>query len=180
MFNLSQEKMKLNLQKVVSKPFKTASLALKSKMKTPWQEFTITEEMKKNLARQLEKKESIFSIESDPLLASLCSCLGLQSEMGDGENDRLSIPLGLNTKTIWKSEIITHQNEIGIRFWVPGLSEIRPLHSDFGQILHPFSLDQNGLLSQIVVFPTQVARTYKKKGFELDHLKYDWNLNEKK
>ena len=47
-------------------------------MSHPWQEFPVTDALKINVTKLLNRKDEIFSLESDPLLASLISCLGLQ------------------------------------------------------------------------------------------------------
>ena len=58
-------------------------------MSKPWQIFSVTEDLKAKLAARLKQKEEIFPLSSDPLLASLITCLGLQFEMGRPEMDRL-------------------------------------------------------------------------------------------
>lgn len=149
-------------------------------MSKPWQVFEVTPELRASLIRRLKTKERIFSIESDPLFASLCACLGLQFEVGKPALDRLSPYLGVTgsaeSGAQWQSEIITHGDDIGIRMWVPGIAEFRPRHKDFAEVLHPFSIGPDGLLSQIVIFPRQVANRYKAKGFELVIVR-DWLLS---
>lgn len=144
-------------------------------MQQPWQKFETSDALRANLAKRVEKKESIFPIQSDPLLGSLVSSLGLAHEMGNREQDRLSFLLGVDLqREHWEKEIISFQGEIGLRAFVPGREELRPLHEDFAKILHPFSI-QNGRLSQVVIFPAQVARNYAALGIELVVVR-DWAL----
>lgn len=143
-------------------------------------EFTITSEMKSNLRMVLQKQPAIFSFSEQPALASLIACLGLQFEMGRSGWDRLSVPLGIELQDYrqnpWHSKIITVDEQIGICFWIPKRIEFFPRHADFAEILHPLSLDQKGKLSQIVIFPNQVAQKYARRGLDLVIVK-DWVLS---
>jgi hypothetical protein len=146
----------------------------------PWQKFEVNKAMHEGLARKLEGKEEIFSFRSDPLLASLISCLGLQYELGKRDQDRSSFLLGIDLdklagKNPWQSEIIALGDQIGLRAWVPGIKELAPLHEDFRLILHPFSM-QDGRLSQLVIFPLRVADAYLARGIELVVVR-DWALS---
>lgn len=145
----------------------------------PWQTFEVSEAMADGLARKLEAKEDIFSFRSDPLLASLVSCLGLQFELGKPEQDRASYFLGVDLIQAkgnpWKTEIIAFGDQLGLRAWIPGLEELAPLHEDFRLLLHPLSMD-SGRLSQLVIFPMQVAEAYSARGIELVVVR-DWALS---
>jgi hypothetical protein len=144
----------------------------------PWQKFEVSEAMAQGLARKLETKEEIFSFRSDPLLASLVSCLGLQFELGKPEQDRASFFLGVDLANTagnpWKSEIIALGDQLGLRAWIPGREELAPLHEDFRLLLHPLSM-VNGRLAQLVIFPMQVAEAYGARGIELVVVR-DWAL----
>lgn len=172
-------------------------------MQQPWQEFLVTPDLTRGLATKLKQKPEIFTYASDPLLASLVCCLGLQYEIGKVGLDRLSNPLGVSFETettsdadssdntatgsaagadtvacaspSWHSQIISHGKEIGIRLWIPGVSEFSPRHEDFQHLLHPFSLSPDGKLHQIVLFPSQIARRYEHKGLQLVIVR-DWAL----
>lgn len=143
-------------------------------------EFSVTTEMKKNLRNVLIKQNPIFSFAEQPALASLIACLGLQFELGRSAWDRLSFPLGIELKDYvgnpWQSKIISYQDQLGIRFWIPKRIEFFPRHPDFAEILHPLSIDEKGKLSQIVIFPNQVAQKYKKRGLDLVIVK-EWVLS---
>lgn len=145
----------------------------------PWQRFEVSEAMKATLAAQVEKKKEIFSFASDPLLASLVSCLGLRHELGKSHLDRASIFLGVDLKeeigNPWRTEVIAHQGMLGLRAWIPGREELLPRHDDLGHILHPFSLSSDGRLRQLVIFPALVAERYAKRGIELVVVK-EWAL----
>ena len=149
-------------------------------MKSPWQEFSTPASLKRNLAERLREKAEIFSHHSDPLLASLISCLGLQFEIGRPGWDRLSAPLGVDLRAWkenpWQTEIISLNGTIGIRMWIPEVEEFRPLHQDFAAILHPLSIDTEGRLSQIVIFPADLAQNYRARGLELVIVR-DWVLS---
>lgn len=146
---------------------------------SPWQKFEISEELMKGLERKLRAKEEIFSFRSDPLLASLVACLGLQFELGKKDQDRTSFLLGVDLEKIegnpWRTEIIALGDQLGLRAWVPGLAELAPLHEDFRLLLHPLSM-VNGRLSQLVIFPMQAAEAYDSRGIELVVVR-DWALS---
>lgn len=143
----------------------------------PWQKFQTDEALIAGLARRLEAKDEIFSFRSDPLLASLVSCLGLQFELGKMEQDRTSALLGveLSAANPWRTEIISLGDQLGLRAWVPGREELAPQHEDFRLILHPLSM-QGGRLSQLVTFPMQVAKAFEARGIELVVVR-DWALS---
>lgn len=145
----------------------------------PWQTFEVSEAMAEGLARKLEAKEDIFSFRSDPLLASLVSCLGLQFELGKPEQDRASFFLGVDLTEAaanpWRTEIIALGEHLGLRAWIPAREELAPIHEDLRLILHPLSME-NGRLSQLVIFPMQVAEAYSARGIELVVVR-EWALS---
>lgn len=146
---------------------------------SPWQKFEISEELMIGLERKLRAKEEIFSFRSDPLLASLVACLGLQFELGKRDQDRTSFLLGVDLEKTngnpWRTEIIALGDQLGLRAWVPGLEEFSPLHEDFRLLLHPLSM-VNGRLAQLVIFPMLVAEAYDSRGIELVVVR-DWALS---
>ncbi|MDZ4660231.1 MAG: hypothetical protein SGJ18_01295 [Pseudomonadota bacterium] len=136
-----------------------------------WQNFPTPPHLKDKLISKIKEKGEVFSFLEEPLYASLLTCLGLQFEMGNREWDRLSATMGIKLEDFpgnpWKSEIISLGQEIGIRLWIPDHLEFKPQHPDFSLILHPLSINEEGLLDQIVIFPNQVARRYAQRGLEL-------------
>ena len=93
--------------------------------------------MRPALKAMLSSQDEVFSFQEEPLLASLVTCLGIQSEIGNPERDRLSVPLGIHVQdgvNPWKTEIITHKEQLGIRMWIPGKKEFTPRHPDFANI----------------------------------------------
>ena len=133
--------------------------------------------MRMTLKNMLVSQKQIFTFEEQPLLASLITCLGIQSEIGLKELDRLSVPLGIVLKegaNPWKTEIITQDQQFGIRMWIPEIKEFFPRHPDFAEILDPLSC-VHGKLSQIVIFPERVAQSYKRRGLTLVIVR-DWAI----
>jgi len=149
-------------------------------MRGPWKKFEMSEGMLTALEQKTRRKGEIFSFRSDPLLASLISCLGLQFELGKPDQDRLSFMLGVKLcqekPNPWQSEIVSLGDQIGLRAWIPGLKELQPLHEDFRLILHPLSLSQEGVLDQLLIFPGQVADAFAGRGLELVVVR-DWALS---
>lgn len=142
------------------------------------QEFVVSEKLKLGLITKLRAKPQIFSYDSDPMLASLTCALGLQFEIGKPDWDRLSsaFGIGLNENNPWQTQIVTFNDQIGVRLWQPDSTELTPRHTDFTHILHPLSMDASGRLSQLVIFPNQVSEKYKKnRGLELVIVR-DWAL----
>src|SRR5688572_11959896 len=132
--------------------------------------FLVSDSLRKKIAKKLSQKEEIFPISSDPLLASLVTCLGLQFETGKADWDRWSFTLGVEPQKYsqWKSEIITQDGEFGIKLWMTNREEFKLRHPDFGIILHPSSLDENKNLTSLVIFPAQVANRFARdRGLEL-------------
>lgn len=146
----------------------------------PQPELPVTPMMKEQLRSVLEKQDAIFSYQSEPWLASLLTCMGIQFEMGKPEWDRLSVPLGIEISSLnknpWHSKIIIYEEQIGICLWIPEVKELTPRHPDFKYILHPLSLDEHGKLSRVVIFPNQVAQNYSERGLDLVIVK-DWVLS---
>lgn len=149
-------------------------------MSGAWKKFELSDELLAGLEKKTARKEEIFSFRSDPLLASLISCLGLQFELGKPDQDRLSFLLGVDLSKYeinpWRTEIVTLGDQIGLRAWVPGMKELRPLHEDFRFIFHPLSLSRDGNLDQLLIFPNLVAEAYQAKGIELVVVR-DWALS---
>jgi hypothetical protein len=131
---------------------------------------------KRNLAQKLSQKGEVLRFEEDPIVASLCTCLALQFEMGNEKFDRLSGFLGVDPPSAWESEIFVSNGEVGIRFWRQDGKPLQPLHTDLRFLLDPSSIDENGNLSRAVIFPSRVARHYAKLGFQLVIVR-DWILN---
>jgi|GEM_PF-1877952 len=149
-------------------------------MSGPWKKFELSEELLAGLEKKTARKEEIFSFRSDPLLAALISCLGLQFELGKPDQDRISFLLGVDLSKYegnpWRTEIVTLGDQIGLRAWVPGLKEFRPMHEDFRFLFHPLSISQEGNLDQLLLFPNLVAEAYRAKGIELVVVR-DWALS---
>ncbi len=149
-------------------------------MRGPWKKFEMSEGMLAALEQKTRRKEEIFSFRSDPQLASLISCLGLQFELGKPDQDRLSFLLGVDLskekENPWQSEIVSLGDQLGLRAWIPGLRELRPLHEDFRVILHPLSLSREGMLDQVLIFPGLVAEAFATRGIELVVVR-DWALS---
>lgn len=141
----------------------------------PWQEFLITDQMRKKIVMLLATKTDVFTFETEPLLASLIACLGLQFEIGKPEWDRLSPALGVEGSKAWKTQVVICDGHIGIRMWMDDNQELLPRHEDFKEILHPLSL-LNGRLCQVVIFPALVAKNYQQRGLNLVIVK-DWVLS---
>lgn len=139
----------------------------------------IGNETRRLLVEKLKAGPEIITYAEDPTLASLCTVLGLQFEMGKRESDRLSpffgVEVPLSGDSPWCHEIFTQDGEFGIRFArrEGGALEVR--HPDFCHILDPSSFDETGLLSSVVIFPARVAKAYAAKGFELVIVR-DWLL----
>src|SRR5687767_9229910 len=121
-----------------------------------WEAFSVPDALIRNTRARLRRQEAIFPIASDPLFASLVSCLGLRFEIGRPGWDRLSAAFGIDPADagLWRSELIGFRGQIGIRAWLSDNRELVPRHEDFREILHPLSLDPaTSRLSQLVVFP---------------------------
>ena len=142
--------------------------------------FFVGQRMRLRLVEMLKSQPDIFTFEDEPHLASLCTCLGLQAELGVEALDRLSVPLGIDLSQYkenpWQSSIVKFNNEYGIVFWIPGVKEFPLRHEDLLNILHPLSMSATGELSQIVIFPHQVYECYKELGLELVIVR-DWVLS---
>lgn len=125
---------------------------------------------KQRLAEKLKKRKSPLSFEEDPVLAALCTCVGLQHELGKKGIDRLSLFFGRDPHTFenpWQSQIIVKENKVGLRLLPVHSDPLEIRHEDFKHILSPECFDEAGNLSQIVIYPYDVWANYKRMGFDL-------------
>lgn len=132
------------------------------------------------LVSLLQTKPEIFSSADDPALAALCTCAGLQFELGERDFDRLSPFFGVDIANIrenpWASEIFIQDGRIGIKLWRKDGVALCVKHQGFSDIIDPSSFDARGELFEIVIFPADVAEKFRHKGFELVIVR-DWILN---
>jgi len=140
---------------------------------------SITDEAKGRLITKLRHEPEVIRFADEPALAPLCACLALQFEMGNKDFDRLSPFFGVDVSGVssspWDSEIISAEGEFGLRLWLKDGGRLSPRHEDLCHILDPLSLDDEGALSQVVIFPGKVARYFNSKGFDLIIVR-DWLL----
>ncbi len=144
-----------------------------------WEDFELSEFAYQRVISKLERKPEIFTFESDPLLASLIACLGIQFDLGKKDWDRLSAPLNVKiggASNLWKSKLISFKDEIGLCLWSSEIDEFKPDHIDLKHILHPLSLDENHKLSRLIIFPNLIAQHYRKLGINLVIVK-KWALS---
>jgi hypothetical protein len=133
---------------------------------------------RRRLAEKLQAGTEILRFEEDPLLASLCACMGLHFEIGDPAYDRLSLFFGVDpaAENPWRKEIITAGEKIGLRLTRKDGRPLEVRHPDFANLLDASSFDEKGELTRLVLFPADIARTYATKGFDLVIVR-DWFLN---
>ncbi len=148
-------------------------------MSSQAQVFPITESVKRRLVKTLQSQPDVIRFAEEPVLASLCTVLALQFEMGSREFDRLSLFFNVDlnefSENPWRSEIISSATEFGIRLWMMDGRSLLPRHPDLANILSSESLDADGKLDQIVIYPARVAARYKEVGFDLVVVR-DWLL----
>ena len=139
----------------------------------------IESETKRILVEKLKNGPELITYAEEPTLASLCTALGLQFEMGKRDSDRLSPFFGVDVpvsgENPWCNEIFTHEGEFAIRFFRADKQLLEVRHPDFCHILDPSSFAETGALTQLVIFPARVARTFADKGFGLVVVR-DWIL----
>jgi hypothetical protein len=139
----------------------------------------ITSSVRRKLVDKVQRQSEVISFEDDPALASLCTALGLQFELGRIDYDRMSPFFGVEPSSDgnnpWISEIISRDSKVGLRFRPKDGRKLEIRHPDFRYIIDPSSFDDKGELSHIVIFPGDIAATYKAKGFQLVIVR-DWIL----
>jgi hypothetical protein len=131
---------------------------------------------KRNLVQRLQSRDEILRFEQDPLLASLCTCLGLEFEIGNPAFDRFTPFLGGEPTDFWQSQLVVRDGEVGIRIERADGQPLQPRHPDLAHLLDPDSLDRNGHLTKAILFPRQIAERYERRGFKLVIVR-DWILN---
>ncbi len=144
----------------------------------PWQAIPINETLKENLRNMLRQKADIFSFQDDLHLSSLLACLGLLFEWKRKHWNRLA-PIVTKEQVPeqnFQGEIISHNNQIGVRLWIDGVTELIPRHRDFSRILHPLSINENGTLENLIFFPYQVVNLLNKRNITAVIVK-DWVLS---
>lgn len=145
----------------------------------PYKTFKIDTAVKERLVKKLRAGSDIFSFEDDPAVASLCTCLGLEFEMGNRAFDRLSPFLGVdleagNEASPWAIHFLLKDERIGICLERRDGQRPQIRHPDFQYIIDPLSFD-GGALNRIILFPSRVAENYRRKGFDLVIVR-DWVL----
>lgn len=141
------------------------------------QSLKIDEAVKQRLVVKLRQHGEAIRFGDDPALASLCSCLGLQHELGQPELDRLSPFFGRmpGAGRPWRSELVASPEGFGLAISPVDGRRLEVRHEDFRWILDRESFDDNGTLSRLVIYPAKVANTFAAKGFELVIVR-DWLL----
>lgn len=132
--------------------------------------------LKQDLVRRLQSREQILRFEEDPLFASLCTCFALDFEIGNPEFDRLSPFLGVEDLSVWEKTFVTRDNEVGLKLRRRDGVPLQPKHPDLCYLLDRSSIDEKGELSQAILFPRQIAATFREKGFHLVIVR-DWILS---
>ncbi|MBT4763263.1 MAG: hypothetical protein HOO06_16330 [Bdellovibrionaceae bacterium] len=138
--------------------------------------FDVSEEKSKQLREMLKAKPQVFSLEEEPVLGPLLTCLGLQFELKNKCLNRLNPYFEVPCETNWQSEIFSEDGNIGIRLWVEGVTQLMPKNKDFAYILDASSFDKNGILNELVIFPLNVYEHFRQMGMELVIVK-DWVLD---
>jgi type III secretion system FlhB-like substrate exporter len=131
----------------------------------------VTISARNKLAEMLLQQKPVFSFQEEPVLAALCTCLGLQFEMGNSDYDRLSPFFGVEIVNgqvnPWRSEIFSIENKIGIKFSLLSGFILTLKHPDFVSIIDKASFNERGDLDKIIIYPEDVARNFRAKGFDL-------------
>ncbi len=138
------------------------------------QVFSIDAATKRSLAAKLRQGEEVIRFADDPALASLRTCIGLQSEVGQPGLDRLSPFFGVDGNP-WRSQLLMAEHEIGIQWWREDGVPLQLRHVDFRHVMDRSSFDREGRLTSVVIYPARVASNFRQRGFELVVVR-DWML----
>ncbi len=144
-------------------------------MNQPLQRLPTDASFKRTLALRLASKGEIVRYQEDPVLAALCTCAALQFEAGNPAFDRLTPFLGGQSGTEWAVDLVVRGQDIGVRIRRRDGQALEPRHPDLCHLLDPSSLNDEGVLSQAVIFPKLVAERYRKLGVDLVIVR-DWIL----
>ncbi|NRA67480.1 MAG: hypothetical protein HRU19_23570 [Pseudobacteriovorax sp.] len=139
----------------------------------------IDQDVKGALLQRLKGRSDFISFQKEPQLASLCCCLGLDFEIGRPDYDRLSALVGLaepNKLVSWSTEFVESGGEIGIIMTPPNSETLLPQHPDLSNILDRKSMNTQGQINRLVIFPHLVANHYYSKGLDLGILP-EWMLS---
>jgi len=140
------------------------------------QTLAINAASKRNLVHRLRSKGPVLRFEAEPVLAALCTSLALEFEIGNPDFDRFSPFLGVSPAEALEKDLVVRGSEVGLRLRRREGKPFSPRHSDLAHLLDCDSLDTDGQLKQALIFPGQVARTYRERGFELVIVR-DWLLS---
>jgi hypothetical protein len=144
----------------------------------------VSDALLNGVKKSLEAMPEVFSFESHPQLASILASLGLCFEINNSDWNRLGAPLGVEPQaptttsehSSWEAHLVEIDGAVGLRATLEGVEKFSPDHPDFGYVLHPSSLNQEGEISQIVISPLQVAQFMQSRGLEAVIVK-DWVLS---
>lgn len=150
-------------------------------MSTPWEVLKTDAGLKDKVIAMARQQDQMILFKDHPLLASLLACLGLQFEIGREGFDRFSALLGIeensDIRRSWQSELIKFNGRIGIRFYNDKVTEFAPRQPELVHYLHPFSISNEQLFNQVVIFPEQIAEYFRQeRGIELVIVR-DWALS---
>jgi len=140
-------------------------------MSQQWRPFKIPVNVKEKLRGLLDQQPEIFRYSDQPELAALLACLGIQSELGNKELDRLAPILATTPDhwSSWKNEIVQFDGQIGIRIWNPLVKELR-VPDSFHEVVHGLSFapgNQDGAISELFIFPNLIATILAARGIDL-------------
>lgn len=140
-------------------------------MSQPWRPFKIPINVKEKLRGLLDQQPEIFRFSDQPELAALLACLGIQSELGNKELDRLTPILATTPDhwSSWESEIVQFDDQIGIRIWNPLVKALR-VPDSFHEVVHRFSFapgNPDGAISELFIFPNSIAAILAARGIDL-------------
>lgn len=148
-------------------------------MVLPFETLSLKSSAKQKLVEKLQAQSEVMSFTQNEVLASLCTCIGLEYELGRKNYDRLSPFFGVEPvetgENPWHARIFSQGEKIGLELQRRDGQPLQVRHPDFLHIIDPQSFNHAGELSRIVIFPSDVARIYKTFGLELVIVR-DWLL----
>ncbi len=137
---------------------------------------------------RLQSSPPTFGFSESSSLASFCTCLGVQAEMGNPKYDRLSAFLGVDldaaapganvpwNAAFWNTSLVIDNGALGLRLSRNDGHVLKPRHRDLVHVFEFESRRGEDFPHSATFYPSRVAQHYRLEGFELVIVR-DWLAN---
>lgn len=134
------------------------------------------------LRRKALHKPETASFFEDVSFYSVIAALGISREVGTGNDEMARFIFDAETGNLvprehLRAELIRYKEKVGVRIWAEGHPKIELRFYGIQSLVHPeLSFNDDGSLSQIVIFPEAVAKIAALEGVDVAFVR-PWAMN---